>query len=318
MHEIHPLALYLPPLTDNEFADLEADIVATGKLRRPIVRYENKILSGHHREKICEKTGVAPWYEDFTGTYPEAVALVKSLELTGRIMTASQRGMAIESLRMHAGEVCTKGASTRTRATARRVLKQGTPELCQAVRDGEVAVTDAAEILDLTGTQQNKLLAKVKDGSCNTIKEAVRTKRQGKNKVKPKGRKLGDAFEAPDDDGSYPDDQVDYNGVPIPPPLKDVFGSQVLPVSTEGLRSMVTSLAGLQTWHPWLLHGKLRTDIESILHQLQENMPMAICQGCSGIGCHDCRSCGWLPRWRVDELGYVGETPHTKRAHRRS
>lgn len=56
--KIHPeLESLFPPLSDEEYAGLEKDIVENG-LRNPIVTWNRYIVDGHHRYKICQKHGL--------------------------------------------------------------------------------------------------------------------------------------------------------------------------------------------------------------------------------------------------------------------
>lgn len=48
----------LPPLTDEEYAELEADIVANGVLQPILVDEHNVTIDGHHRKQIADKHGL--------------------------------------------------------------------------------------------------------------------------------------------------------------------------------------------------------------------------------------------------------------------
>lgn len=48
----------LSPLTDEEYANLEADIVNTGKILQPILIWNGFIIDGHHRYEIAQNHGV--------------------------------------------------------------------------------------------------------------------------------------------------------------------------------------------------------------------------------------------------------------------
>lgn len=274
MHEIHPLALCLSPLTKKEYDDLKADIQKRGRILRPIVLFQGKVLSGAHRERICHELGIEPTYETFEGTEEEAARLVESLELLIRSITASQKAMVVESLRAMGQGVSTEGVSRRTRMYARKVLKEGHEDVQKAVRDGDMAVSSAArDIVHLPKEEQQRVVKDARSG------------------VKKKKQQV----------------EVDFYGVPIPPGLRDVFGTDVIAGSSKMLREVVSAIGSLQTWHPYLLHAKLREQLESALRQLEANIPTAVCPSCSGVGCRDaCRGTGWLPKWRVDELGYTG------------
>jgi ParB-like chromosome segregation protein Spo0J len=67
----HPLALQFRPFTDDEFADLVADITAHSQ-HLPIMLHEGKVLDGWHRYQACIKAGVSPRGEQYTGSDPAA------------------------------------------------------------------------------------------------------------------------------------------------------------------------------------------------------------------------------------------------------
>lgn len=48
----------LPPLTDDEYTELEADILAHGVLQPILVDEHNVTIDGHHRKQIAEKHGI--------------------------------------------------------------------------------------------------------------------------------------------------------------------------------------------------------------------------------------------------------------------
>ena len=51
--EPHDLSKLFPPISDEDFNRLAADIKLNG-LHQPIVRYQGKILDGNNRYRACE------------------------------------------------------------------------------------------------------------------------------------------------------------------------------------------------------------------------------------------------------------------------
>ena len=88
--EFHPLAMLFPPLDDEEFKALKADIREHG-LSEAIWLYEGKILDGAHRFKACLAVGVAPRFRDYEGGEP--LAFVLGLNLRRRHLTPTQRAV---------------------------------------------------------------------------------------------------------------------------------------------------------------------------------------------------------------------------------
>lgn len=64
--------------------------------------------------------------------------------------------------------------SARLVATATRVLDAGDAQLIEAVRLGEVSVSDAATILHLPHDQQREAVTQVRSGDARTVRQAVR------------------------------------------------------------------------------------------------------------------------------------------------
>lgn len=288
VYEIHPLARYMPPMDAQQYRDLVESIRTSG-LKKPIILFEGMILMGAHREKACAETGVTPEYHEFVGTMEEAVEAVKIEEIFRRHATASQRAMALESLKRHGATVNDNGVGTRTMTFAKKVLANGSPELCEAVREGEISAGDAAIAAKLPKQKQKRLVKEVKEGKHRSIKAAVKS----------------DSWEGPDDDGTDASPDVDQFGVLVPPPLRDVFKSTILSDAVVALRDALNAISGCSSWHPFLLYGSLRGDLERVARSVSDNLPTAVCQACQGIGCRECRGAGWLPRWRVDEIGYT-------------
>ncbi len=288
MYEIHALARYLPPMEDQQYRDLKESIRVSG-LQKDIVLFEGQVLMGAHREKACEELGVTPTYREFAGTMEEAVEAVKIEEIYRRHATVSQRAMALESLRRHGADVSASGVSSRTMDFAKTVLKNGSPELCNAVREDIVSASDAVKAAKLPKKKQDRLVKQVRSGKHKTIGAALKS----------------DSWEGPDDNGEEDSPDVDQFGTLVPPPLRDVFKSTILADAVVAIRDALNSIAGCSSWHPWMLYGSLRSDLERVASSVQENLPVSICQKCHGTGCRECRSAGWLPRWRVDEIGYT-------------
>jgi hypothetical protein len=87
----HPLSDLLPPLQDWEFESLKESIEKTG-LDEPILLFEEQILDGRNRERICLELGVKPKYKRFTGDYAAAIRRVCARIYT-RSLSKSQRAM---------------------------------------------------------------------------------------------------------------------------------------------------------------------------------------------------------------------------------
>jgi hypothetical protein len=102
-YEWHPAANLFPLLSGEEFDALVTDIRAEG-LHNPIVLHEGLVLDGRNRLLACEKAGVEPRFEQWSGK-GSPTAWVLSLNLQRRHLTAGQRAMvAAEAKPMLAAE----------------------------------------------------------------------------------------------------------------------------------------------------------------------------------------------------------------------
>lgn len=173
----HPLSELFPLMQGREFDELVADIKANG-LREPIWTYQGAILDGRNRWRACEQAQVAhrPMRE-YTGDDP--VSFVVSLNLHRRHLDESQRAMARARLREivgHGGDRRSESfkasnevlktveaqfnASDASTDRARKVLREGTPELATVVESGRVSVSAAADVAELPKEQQREIVAK--------------------------------------------------------------------------------------------------------------------------------------------------------------
>ena len=167
--EFHPIANLFPLIEGADFADLVADIDRNGVLEA-IEIYDNKILDGRNRYRAWQACGSDPEkirIHFYTGSDPLGYVISKNLRR--RHLTDGQRAMiAAELPKVQLGNrlAAPKEALTReeraellnvTKRSVDRasdVLEEGAPELVQAVKDGDVAVSAAAQITALPKEQQ--------------------------------------------------------------------------------------------------------------------------------------------------------------------
>jgi hypothetical protein len=89
---VHPVADLFPMMTDEELADLAADIKAKGLIHPIVVDKEGVLIDGRNRAKACEIAGIEPTVTVFEGDDPRAFIL--SMNLKRRHMSAGQQAMA--------------------------------------------------------------------------------------------------------------------------------------------------------------------------------------------------------------------------------
>lgn len=172
MFEIHQIAEIFPRMSDTEFASLTADIKANGLLE-PVWIYENKVIDGRHRFLACRDLGITPKTRNYEGSDP--VGFVVSLNLKRRHLSESQRALVaanIANLEKGANQhtqICgtsqAKAAtllnvSERAVSSAAKVKNEGAPELVQAVQQGKVSVSAAADVATLPKQEQAQIVAR--------------------------------------------------------------------------------------------------------------------------------------------------------------
>jgi N6-adenosine-specific RNA methylase IME4 len=185
----HPLAEIFPLLEGRAFDDLVGDIQRYG-LRQPITVRNGKILDGRNRYRACLAAGVEPLFQNWTGP-GLAVDYVWSLNgprrhldgparqlAAGRYAIAREEeasrrqraalnnvGSSMQICSDEAGRSATLAAkrfdvSERTVSHAKKVLKQGAPELIQRVAEGEVSVSAASAVSDMPVADQREIIAR--------------------------------------------------------------------------------------------------------------------------------------------------------------
>lgn len=193
-YELHDLCKLFPPMPEDQFTALMQDISANG-LRQPIVIHEGKILDGRHRYKACINLGLQPVSVIYDGDDP--LGFVVSHNLSRRHLDESQRAMIgarIANLKVgdnqykEGGKIFLPtsvsnleaakrmGVSDMAVKQAKKVLKQGAPELADAVDSGQIAVSVASKIANLDHEQQAEVIADPRPDQA--IKKIVRQEKE--------------------------------------------------------------------------------------------------------------------------------------------
>jgi hypothetical protein len=90
--QVHPVADLFPMMTDEELADLAADIKANGLINPIVIDQKGLLIDGRNRAKACEIAGIEPTVRMFEGDDPRAFIL--SMNLKRRHISAGQQAMA--------------------------------------------------------------------------------------------------------------------------------------------------------------------------------------------------------------------------------
>ena len=171
----HPLAGIFPLMEGDEFDALVADIKTNG-LINPITLFENMVLDGRNRVRACVAAGVARRYDTYAGSEP--LAFVVSQNIARRHLSESQRALigarlanlphGVRSDRAanlpvsavtQADAAKMLNVSERGVRAAKAVMDRADPAVFKAVEQGRLAVSRAAEIVELPVEDQRSLAA---------------------------------------------------------------------------------------------------------------------------------------------------------------
>jgi hypothetical protein len=151
----------IPPLTSQEYSDLE-DSIVKGGCRHPIVVWAGKdiIIDGHNRYDICVKNKVEFKVEEIEfATKKDALIWMYDTQLGRRNLNDAQKvELALRREQLIGGNISTTKAlsreardeiaevaqvSDRTVAKVKAVLEEGSKKTKKAMREGKVSIDKA-------------------------------------------------------------------------------------------------------------------------------------------------------------------------------
>ena len=207
---LHEVATLFPPMTDEEYADLVADIKSNGLLV-PIDVCDGKVVDGRHRQLACFDAGVEPIYADCVvdGPLISEFEFVVAKNLKRRHLSASQKSMVSARIsilssvgkppKANRNSVILPnkqptiaesskmlGVSEKSTRLARKVIEANKPVLIEAVDSGVVAVADAAKFTEKPEAEIAEKVAIIKgEGSTKpkTLEQAFKPKPKRKHFV---------------------------------------------------------------------------------------------------------------------------------------
>ncbi len=188
MTKYHPLADAFPLLEGQEFKELIEDINKHG-LHLPVVMHEGMILDGRNRWRACQELGIPHREIKFTGEDP--AAFVWSTNAVRRQLTPSQRALAAAKLaKATVGRPKVRqtpgtdeldnavaqrdseppqpmtvqqtakltGAAVRSIEGAKRIIRDGAPEVVKAVEAGDLTLEAAGRLVKKPLTEQSEIM----------------------------------------------------------------------------------------------------------------------------------------------------------------
>lgn len=320
----------IPPLTTDEFSQLEANCIADGKINDPIILWDGMVLDGHNRLKIAVKHGLTfstqpidlpdrnsavLWIVNhqlgrrnlsdidriaLARTYKTAV----SDKARQRMETGSAEKLedfdksnclkSDEGLRTDAKLAKVAGVGRAKFRDGEKVLDKGTPALVKATREKRLSVHAAAAAADLPAKEQNAIA----DGK-KTVKEA---KADVESKADAVLDALGNAV--PESLAKVWANLTDFDRLlSSVRSLKKIIGD-IIPKSGSG-----TDYDGLHFLVP--VEKEIRNAVRLIENYVVDARPRIVCVYCRGKGCATCHKVGWIPAQLADS--YLKTAVHEKR-----
>jgi len=188
--KVHPAANAFPMMDEQQFTSLKEDIEVHGQNNR-IVFWREQLIDGRNRLKACEELGIEPMTCELDDD-DDPLAFIISANLQRRHLTTAQRSMVAAELatlehgsnqhrEKEEGQNCPSSiddaasllnVSPRTVKTAKQVKEKGSLELVDAVKSGDVTVSQAATLCK-TVPDKKKQTKLVKEGK-QAIKAAIK------------------------------------------------------------------------------------------------------------------------------------------------
>lgn len=108
-YDFHIIANIFPLMSSDELENLEESFRKNGYLRQyPILLFEGKILDGRNRYFLSQKLKITPFFENFEGSYEEALDFVWSSNHNRRHLSSVQRTLAAQEYHKIQSELAKK------------------------------------------------------------------------------------------------------------------------------------------------------------------------------------------------------------------
>jgi hypothetical protein len=158
--EVHPLALMVPGMNEEDDKRLRADIVANG-VREPLIMLDGKVLDGRNRLRIASQEGVTVSLKEFDGDEDAARALVWSVNVARRHLSTPQLALIADRFGFIT-EAREHDSARWPRVVSERIGGAVTPATLQRFDQGRV-------------TQAPVTVAKIDSGQIRRVDVAVKS-----------------------------------------------------------------------------------------------------------------------------------------------
>jgi len=187
-YEFHPLANIFPLIEGQAYQDLLTDVMRHG-IREPVWLYEGQILDGRNRYRAATAMGVPFDTREYEGGDP--AAFVVSLNLHRRHLSESQRAtVAAKLANLQSGQKKSSAnlptspisqadaaqmlnVSDRSLRIAKKVIDAAPSAVVEAVEQGRMAVSLAAQVVSLPEAEQEAIAAAPRDEMRQAAKQAI-------------------------------------------------------------------------------------------------------------------------------------------------
>ena len=208
-YPISSFALLFPPMLDEEFDNLVNSIKENGLLE-PIALWHGKIIDGRHRYEACKETGVECRFVELEEDIDPIAYIIakndirrhlttsqraiiayklveksKTLEPSGSVGSGNGKFSIFENLPEFKEETSKNEELTEQEASqifkvnpktikfAQKVVTQGSPSIQKAVESGQIAVSDAANIVHESKQVQEQAVKAVIEGRAKNVTAAI-------------------------------------------------------------------------------------------------------------------------------------------------
>jgi hypothetical protein len=303
----------------------------------PIVIFERQLFDGRHRREGAIRAGVTPTFKSFSGdpfAYIAKKAHRQHLNTSQKSLLAAmlsdlyrdqdadnngqdegdglqnrngeENGQDSSSNNEKAGKVL--GIGGRLVALAKLVVKHGTAELQEAVRDRVAKVSDAAKVCKETTDYQNAAIKAVAAGEYKTLVAAVDGIKASEE------RQPGDDSDSEAEAAKQPEDKAGHY---LTPACEAAFASlekfQAIDSLLKKVQKQIDELSELKGGEqlcrflkPTGGEGKTINKSEhlnSLIRDLKGTRPYSVCPYCKGTpgnGCKGCNRTGWVTKTTWD------------------
>jgi ParB-like chromosome segregation protein Spo0J len=161
-YEIHPLAELFPPMPDDQYQALKADIAENGQ-HEDIMFWRDQVIDGRHRLRACLELSIQPDTAELDDSCDPYIYVITH-NLHRRHLTESQRSMVAGKLAtLKRGRPSEENGSidpftiedaanllsvgTASVKRAKQVIEHGSKAIVDAVESGEIPVSFAAKFV---------------------------------------------------------------------------------------------------------------------------------------------------------------------------